>query len=178
MKTNLFKSFLLALVAAMLPQLASAHDFEVDGIYYLINGNEATVTYEGNDYVDFENEYTGVVNIPSTVTYNGGIYSVTSIGEGAFYYCTGLTSVIIPNSVTYIYYWAFNGCSGLTSIVVDGGNYKYDSRDNGNAIIESESNTLITGCKNTVIPNSVTTIGDGNITAADITVLYNLLLGN
>ena len=85
--------------------------------------------------------------------------SVTSIGEFAFYYCTGLTSVTIPNSVTSIGSRAFDGCSGLTSMSVEAGNAIYDSRNNCNAIIETESNTLIAGCKNTIIPNSVTSIG-------------------
>ena len=85
--------------------------------------------------------------------------SVTSIGDNAFGDCDRLTSITIPNSVTSIGEDAFSGCSGLESIVVDAGNTKYDSRDNCNAIIETESNTLITGCENTVIPNSVTSIG-------------------
>jgi len=72
----------------------------------------------------------------------------------------GLTSVIIPNSVTNIGDQAFTLCSGLTSIVVESGNSKYDSRDNCNAIIESSTNTLIFGCQNTTIPNSVTSIGN------------------
>ena len=54
---------------------------------------------------------------------------------------------------------AFGGCSGLTSIKVKSGNTKYDSRDNCNAIIETASNTLISGCQNTTIPNNVTSIG-------------------
>ena len=85
--------------------------------------------------------------------------SVTSIGNYAFSGCSGLTSVTIPNSVTSIGSSAFGGCSGLTSIVVESGNTKYDSRNNCNAIIETASNTLLWGCKNTVIPNSVTSIG-------------------
>ena len=87
--------------------------------------------------------------------------SVTSIGERAFYYCSGLTSVTIGNSVTSIGSSAFYACSGLTSITVSSENTKYDSRNNCNAIIETFSNTLITGCMNTVIPNSVTSIGNG-----------------
>ena len=85
--------------------------------------------------------------------------SVRSIGNSAFRNCSRLTSVVIPNSVTSIGNVAFSDCKGLTSIVVDGNNTKYDSRENCNAIIETETNTLILGCKNTVIPNSVTSIG-------------------
>ena len=85
--------------------------------------------------------------------------SVTTIGEVAFDGCSGLTSVTIPNSVVSIGDGAFGGCSGLESIVVEVGNTVYDSHNNCNAIIETATNTLITGCKNTTIPNSVTSIG-------------------
>ena len=84
--------------------------------------------------------------------------SVTSIGQMAFENCSGLTSITIPNSVTSIGTVAFRGCSGLTSIVVEDGNTIYDSRGNCNAIIETNTNKLITGCKNTIIPNNVTVI--------------------
>ena len=86
---------------------------------------------------------------------------VTTISNNLFYRCSSLTTVIIPNSVTSIGYSAFEGCSGLESIKVDSGNIKYDSRDDCNAIIETSSNTIIWGCKNTIIPNSVTSIGYG-----------------
>ena len=86
--------------------------------------------------------------------------SVTSIEGCAFEDCSGLTSIIIPNSVTSIYGAAFAGCSGLNSIIVETGNPVYDSRDWCNAIIETSSNTLIVGCKNTNVLNSVTSIGD------------------
>ena len=85
--------------------------------------------------------------------------SVTSIGEYAFAACSGLTSVTIPYSVIRIGKGAFTGCYSLDSIKVAPGNVTYDSRNNCNAIIEIKSNTLIAGCKNTVIPNSVTSIG-------------------
>ena len=85
--------------------------------------------------------------------------SVTNIGLGAFADCSGLTSVTIPDSVTSIGYYAFSACSGLTSITVSSGNTVYDSRNNCNAIIETATNTLFSGCQNTTIPNSVTSIG-------------------
>ena len=84
---------------------------------------------------------------------------VTSIGNCAFWNCSGLTSIEIPSNVTSIGKYAFDGCNDLTSIVVDEGNTIYDSRGNCNAIIETASNTLILGCKNTIIPASVTSIG-------------------
>ena len=86
--------------------------------------------------------------------------SVTSIGSNPFYGCSSLTSVSIPNSVTSIGKYFFSGCSSLTSIIVESGNTVYDSRNNCNAIIEKATNTLIAGCMNTVIPNSVTSIGE------------------
>ena len=85
--------------------------------------------------------------------------SVTSIGDEAFEYCFYLTSITIPNSVTSIGNRAFSSCSRLTSIIVEKGNNTYDSRNNCNAIIETKSNTLIAGCKNTFIPETVTSIG-------------------
>lgn len=86
--------------------------------------------------------------------------SATSIGDYAFLGCTGLTSVTIPDSVTRINEYAFCGCTGLTSIVVKEGNTKYHSA--GNCLIETESKTLVLGCKNSIIPadGSVTSIGD------------------
>ena len=84
--------------------------------------------------------------------------SVTSIGYSAFSSCSGLTSISIPKSVTSIHFGTFSSCSGLTSIIVDPGNNTYDSRDNCNAIIDTRTNSLVSGCKKTIIPNSVTSI--------------------
>ena len=95
--------------------------------------------------------------------------SVTSICDGAFRGCTGLTSVTIPNSVTSIGNSAFECCSSLTSIAVDKGSTTYDSRNGCNAIIETKTNKLIAGCKNTVIPNSVKSIGAGAFKGSGLT---------
>ena len=86
--------------------------------------------------------------------------SVTSIGNSAFYWCGSLTSISIPDSVTSIGDSAFYDCNSLTSITVEQGNAVYHSA--GNCIIETASKTLIAGCKNSIIPNdgSVTSIGD------------------
>ena len=197
---------------------------EINGIYYNLNECEKTAEVTKNP-----DKYSGAVSIPETVSHNGVTYSVTSIGDWAFYECSGLTSVNIPESVTSIGNWTFSECSGLTSvnipdsvtnigdwafgfcsgltsvnipnsvtnigdsafafcseltsinipdsvtnigdsvfahcsgltsINVETGNTIYDSRNNCNAIIETATNTLITGCKNTTIPNSVTSIGE------------------
>ena len=87
---------------------------------------------------------------------------VTSIGWAAFEYCSSLTSIKIPKSVTSIDRTSnpFSVCGALTSIVVDLGNTKYDSRDNCNAIIETATSSLVAGCMNTIIPESVTSIGN------------------
>lgn len=113
------------------------------------------------------------VNIPNSVIHIGdGTFSgckgltsivisdnVTSIGKYAFYECSSLKSLVIPNSVTSIGENILADCDSLSSIMVKGGNSVYDSRDNCNAIIETKGNTLVVGCKNTIIPNSVTCIG-------------------
>ena len=86
--------------------------------------------------------------------------SVTSVGSQAFWHCESLTNIEIPNSVISIGNGAFAWCPNLTSIIVDADNSVYDSRENCNAIIKTGSNTLIAGCQNSKIPNSVTSIGE------------------
>ena len=99
--------------------------------------------------------------------------SVETIGLWAFDNCGKLFSVTIPASVTSIAKRAFYGCENLSSITVEQSNPIYDSRNNCNAIIETASNTLISGCKTTVIPNTVTAIGEyafGNHKVSSITI--------
>ena len=110
MKITTFKRAIIAIAMMLVTAATSwAYDFSVNGIYYTKNsdGKTVTVTYKDSNY----NSYTGSVVIPSTVTYSGTIYPVTSIGYKAFYNCSGLTSVTIPNSVTSIGGYAFHNCN-------------------------------------------------------------------
>ena len=84
----------------------------------------------------------------------------TEIKEWAFRDCKELTSVELHQWIKKIGSFAFSDCSSLTSITVSKENKVYDSREDCNAIIHTESNTLIRGCMNTIIPPSVTKIGD------------------
>ena len=86
--------------------------------------------------------------------------TVKSIKEYAFSGSSDLTSLVIPNSVISIGEYAFQGCNSLTSLQVESGNTVYDSRENCNAIIETETNTLVRGCNNTNIPSSIISIGE------------------
>lgn len=101
-----------------------------------------------------KNAFEDCYSLPSITIPN----SVTTIGDSAFYSCSGMTSVAIGDSVVWIGQMAFLACHNLEDIAVNTGNLKYDSRNSCNAIIETSTNKLIYGCKNTVIPNTVTEI--------------------
>ena len=146
---RLSTTFVLALLATF-PTLA--YDFSAkneDGVvlYYKILSSEdktCAVTYKDTNY----NSYSGTVIIPSSVTYSNKTYSVISIGAYAFYECSGLTSVTIPNSVKSIGYSAFSYCSGLRSITIP------------NSITSIGESTFhkCTGLTSVTIPESVTKI--------------------
>ena len=159
----LFTALLLLLCATV----ATAHDFEVGGIYYNITdaaNKKVEVTYRGN-YADLY-EYAGTIVIPESVTYNSSTYSVTSIGGSAFSDCYALTSIEIPNSVTSIGDYAFYYCFELTSVVIGNsvtsiGGYAFCNCD---------------GLTSVVIGNSVTSIGD--YAFEDCSRLANVVIGN
>lgn len=106
------KKILLLTIVLLVPMLASADAIEIDGIYYNLipKGLVAEVTSNPN-------KYSGDIVIPSNFVYDGVNYSVKTINGSAFYECSGLTSIIIPNSVTTIGGSAFQGC-GLTSVTI------------------------------------------------------------
>ena len=144
---------LLTALLLLCSVVVNAYDFQVDGIYYNITNSsnkKVEVTYRGDSPSSYD-EYTGSVVIPTSVTYNETIYSVTSIGDCAFYKCSNLTSITIPNSVTSIEGGAFFECHGLTSITIPNSVTSIGNR----AFYWCSALTSIT------IPNSVTSIGDG-----------------
>jgi hypothetical protein len=117
------------------------------------------ITHEGVQYrvkPDTEAIFKDCKSLKSVTILDG----VTSIADEAFWGCESLESITIPASVTSIGYRPVYKCSSLASIVVAEGNTVYDSRENCNALIHTATNTLLYGCQNTIIPNSVTSIGD------------------
>ena len=148
---------LLGLIVASSTLVAQQnYDFKVGQLYYKITdtvNHEVAVVPEKDSYLGEyyteENRPTGAIAIPATVANGGNTYSVTCIGNGAFYDCTGLSAITIPNSVTSIGGSAFPGCSGLTSINIP----------NGVTSIEQYTFSGCSGLTSINIPNSVTSIG-------------------
>ena len=144
-------------------ELSEAEAADVTSLGEVFRGNTEITSFDEISY------FTGLTGFDDDA-FNGcsGLTSftipsnITSIGRRAFQYCSSLTSITIPESVTDIYYHAFSYCTGITSITVDPGNGVYDSRYDCNAIIKTSANQLVKGCKNTVIPDNVTRIGNNS----------------
>lgn len=104
---------LLFLLSMLIPLMTEAETVEINGICYAIiaKANLAEVISSPFGY-----SYSGIVDIPESITYEGAKYNVVTIGKAAFSGCKGLTSITIPNSVTTIEEGAFSGCEGLNTI--------------------------------------------------------------
>ena len=142
-KLNLLFTALLLLCCV---GTAKAEEVTIDGIKYdVVTKAKLATVIEGDNY-----SYSGDIVIPSEITYNDVIYSVTSIRDNAFIACKGLTSVVIGNSVTSIGKSAFFNCTGLTSVVI------------GNSVtsIGERAFMYCYGLTSITIPNSVTSIGE------------------
>ena len=158
--------FLFAIVASVGTMFAWDYErVQIGDLYYNLNATDQTaeVTYESYaDYIYNFGWHITTADIPASVTYSGTTYSVTSIGRCAFYDCSRLTSITIPNSVTRIVEGAFAVCSSLTSISVATDNPNYSSKD---GVLFNKQQTTLIQCPGGmqgeyVIPNSVTSIGD------------------
>ena len=158
-KTLFAALFLLAAIGA------SAYDFEYEGAYYDVvssTGMTCEITYK--EYQKETETYTGEFIIPETVKYGNDIYKVVGIGHSAFDYCSRLSSVTIPESVTSIGNCAFWGCSSLTSITIPESVTSIGS----SAFYDCSSLTSIT------IPKGVTSIGNGAF--SDCSSLHEIIV--
>jgi len=162
------KLFTFLFAALMSVGTMFADGTKIGDLYYNLDAVNMTaeVTYKSYaDYTFNEGWDITTANIPASVEYNSVTYSVTSIGDYAFFGCTGLTSIEIPNSVEYIGDGAFYGCTGLTSVTIP----------NSVTSIGGSAFEDCTGLTSVTIPNSVTSIG---IRAFSYTSLTSIIIPN
>ena len=136
-----------------------------DGAFSGCGGLISIMVEEGNPTYDSRDNCNALIETAKDSLIRGSNntiipQSVKAIAPYAFSGCNGLTSITIPSGIKSIGEYAFNGCAGpnLLSIKVEEGNTVYDSRNNCNALIETATDSLILGCKNTIIPDEVTAI--------------------
>ena len=163
-------TFFLALAASVGTMFAWDYEHvQIGDLYYNLDATNHTaeVTSQNSSYPYWSTSIT-TANIPSSVEYNSVTYSVTSIGDYAFFLCSGLISIILPNSVTSIGDNAFYGCTGLTSPVYNAHIFAYlPTSYSGAYTIPSGVESIAghafyncTGLTSVTIPNSVTSIGN------------------
>lgn len=191
MKESYLKIALTCLLFTCINRVC-AHDFEVNGIYFnVISESDKTVevTYKGSSYSEYSNEYTGHLVLPSSIDIDGTTYSVTSVGDKAFYQCSRIVSVDIPSSIKSIENKAFYYCFGITSIkipnsVISIGEYAFEKCSGlenitiGNSvqIINKGAFRECSSLKKVTIPNSVKSIGDYAFGECDM--LASVSIGN
>ena len=142
----------------------SSYNGQYSGAFFGCDKLRSIIVDSKNKYYDSRDNCNAIINKETNTLIWGSNTtiipsSVTAIDQWAFSGRSELSSITIPSSVTYIGNNTFQGCTSLTSIKVDSDNKYYDSRENCNAIIETAANTLISGCRTSTIPNSVTAIG-------------------
>ena len=100
--------------------MASAETVEINGLYYNIDPNTKTAEVTRNPAMpDYQaSYYTENITIPESVTFDGILYDVTSIGDNSFLECTQITTLSIPNSITKIGWYAFKNCNNLSSLYI------------------------------------------------------------
>ena len=159
MKQNILKS--LMLIAVLLTSTkAFAYDFESNGIYYNITSqsnlevevtspNNAHYAYSLGDKTVYSSYSNDIVNIPETVNYNNRTYTIVQIGDYAFFGCSNLSDIIMPNSIKSINKYAFRECKKIASIIIPNSVTCIGDL----AFYNCESLASIT------IPNTVTNIG-------------------
>lgn len=152
-KTMAFTLILMASVTSYAQTL-------IGGIYYNLDDTKKEAEVTNKSSVSDRIHYSGNMNIPKSVKSGNVTYTVTSISDETFFQANNLISLSIPSTVKRIGVSTFPACTNLKSITVDKDNKVFDSRNNCNAVIHTETNELLFGCKNTVIPSTVTRIAD------------------